>query len=283
MRRIHFIFSVLIAALILPFNAAFAGQTTITFHGHAAFEIRTPGGKVLWIDPWLKNPLNPAARDNADPLAGISKADYILLTHGHFDHVGDSVALAKKTGARLVGSFELGSALARLQGYPKEQMGFDSLFNIGGEITIADGEVVVQMTPAVHSSGVKNPKAASDQPDVVYGGNPGGFILKIKDGPTIYHTGDTAFFSDMEVIGKRTRPDLALINIGGHFGMEPDMAAEAAAAVRARLVVPHHFGTFPVLTPNTDGFSAALKKKRIPLRILEPGASIMFEGKKPSR
>lgn len=283
MRRIQTLFPLLFALILFTSPAAFAGQTTLTFHGHAAFEIETPGGQTLFIDPWLKNPLNPAAKDKADPLASIEKADYILLTHGHFDHVGDSIALAQKTGARLVTNFELGSALARLHGYPKEQMGFDSLINIGGKISIANGEVSVQMTPAVHSSGVQNPKAAADQPGIVFGGNPGGFILKIKDGPTIYHTGDTAYFKDMEVIGKHTRPDIALINIGGHFGMEPDMAAEAAAAVRARLVVPHHYGTFPVLTPDAKIFSAALKKKRIPIRVLEPGASISFDGNKPSR
>lgn len=268
------------AFLWLIAQAAWSGTTTVAWHGHAAFEIVTPKGKVLMIDPWLKNPVNPKAKDGKDLVEGIAKTDYILITHGHFDHTGDAVAIAKKTGARLVATFELGTNMAKLLGYPKDQMGFDTLMNIGGEITIADGEVTVMMTPAVHSSGIQNPNAGEKDPDIVYGGNPVGVILKIKDGPTIYHTGDTAYFKDMELIGELA-PDLALINIGGHFGMEPDMAVRAAATVKAKLVVPHHYASFPVLTQNADGFVAALKKKGIPSKVMEPGSSIVFEGKNP--
>ena len=244
-----------------------------------AFEIVTPKGKVLMIDPWLKNPMNPYAKDGKDPLSVIAKTDYILLTHGHFDHVGDSVALAKKTGARLVTNFELGTNMAKLLGYPKDQMGFDTLFNIGGEITIADGEVTVDMVPAIHSSGLNNPHAGENQPDVVYGGNPAGFVIRIKNGPTIYDSGDTAYFSDMKLIGEYA-PDLALINIGGHFGMEPPMAARAAKAVRAKLVVPMHYATFPVLTQSADGFVKMLDKMHIRSKVMKPGESLTFKGKK---
>ena len=265
-------------------GSAWAGTTTLTWHGHSAFELVTPGGKVFMIDPWLKNPVNPAAKNDQDPVEGIAKLDYILITHGHFDHVGDAVALARKTGAHLVANFELGMNLVKLHGFPGEQMGFDTLMNPGGEITVADGEVRIAMTPAVHSSGMQNPKAGEGDPDLVYGGTPVGFVLKIQDGPTIYHTGDTAYFGDMEIIGRVYSPDVALLNIGGHFGMEPVMAAKAAAAVKARLVIPHHYGTFPVLTPDTGAFTKALKKKRrIRALVMEPGSSIRFEGKKLKR
>jgi L-ascorbate metabolism protein UlaG (beta-lactamase superfamily) len=261
-------------------ETGWSASTTITWHGHAAFEIVTPGGKVFMIDPWLTNSFNPNAKEGKDPVAGIKKVDYILITHGHFDHVGEAVALAKGTGARLIANSELAGNMVKLLGFPKEQVGFDTMMGIGGEIKVADGEVTVVMTPAVHSSGLGDPNAGPQAADIVYGGNPAGFVLIIKDGPTIYHTGDTAYFKDMELIGENYAPDVALINIGGHFGMEPPMAARAASSVGAKLVIPHHYGTFPVLNADTKGFTDALTKKKIPSRVMQPGSSLTFDGKK---
>ena len=273
---------VLVMIALIASGASAASLTTITWHGHAAFEIGTPNGVVILIDPWLTNPVNLAAKENKDPLEQVKKVDYILITHVHIDHVGDAVAIAKKTGARLVTNFELGTNMAKLLGYPKDQMGFDTLMNIGGEITIANGEVVVAMTPAVHSSGLGNPfaKDKEQEPELAAGGNAAGFVLQIRNGPTIYHSGDTAYFKDMEIIGEQYAPDVALLNIGGHFGMEPAMAARAAASVRVKLVIPMHFGTFPVLTQDTTFFRQALKKQGVPFRQLHPGETIAFEGKR---
>ena len=285
MRSVLSILSGVVAALVLTLGgtgSSFAadGVTQLTWFGHAAFRIVTPKGKVLYIDPWLNNPMNPAAGKDKDAVAGIDKADYILITHGHFDHVGDAVALAKKTGARLVTNFELGSNMARLLGYPKAQMGFDTLMNVGGEIRIADGEVTVAMVPAIHSSGLQDPHAGPDAPDMVYGGNPAGFVLVIKDGPTIYDSGDTAYFSDMKLIREQYHPDVGLINIGGHFGMEPDMAALAAKTVGVKLAIPQHYATFPILTQNAGGWVKAVEKDHIKPLVMKPGASIQFKGKK---
>jgi len=278
MRHLIRLFTAALLACLAAAPAWAAGQTQLTWYGHATFRIVTPKGHVLVIDPWFNNPMNPAAGKGKDALAGIDKVDYILITHGHFDHTADAVALGKKTGARLVTNFELGQNMAKLLGYPKDQMGYDTLMNIGGRIQIADGEVSVVMTRAIHSSGLKNPKAGPNQPDFVYGGNPGGFVVKIKGGPTIYDTGDTAYFSDMKLIGKFYRPDVALINIGGHFGMEPRMAALAAKAVRAPLVIPHHYKTFPILTQDASAWARAVKSYGLKPLVMKPGQSIRFRG-----
>jgi L-ascorbate metabolism protein UlaG (beta-lactamase superfamily) len=262
-------------ALLLIVSEAQAQETRFKWFGHAAFSITTPKGKVLLIDPWLSNPSNP----DKNPLAAVSKVDYILLTHGHRDHVGDAVEIARKTNATLICNPELAGNLVKLADFPKERAEGDGIMGIGGEIQIADGEVTIAMTPAVHSSSVFNPKAGPTEPERAYGGNPAGFVIIIKNGPTIYHSGDTAYFKDMEVIGESYAIDVALLNIGGHFGMEPKMAARAAQSVRARLAIPQHFGTFPGITPNATGFAAELKKLRIGFYEMKPGETITFRGK----
>jgi L-ascorbate metabolism protein UlaG (beta-lactamase superfamily) len=274
------------ALLMLALGSAYtasAQETKVKWFGHAAFSITTPRGKVLLIDPWLSNPSNPEAKDGKDPLASVTKVDYILLTHGHRDHVGDAVEIAKKTGAILICNPELAGNLVKLADFPAKQADTDAIMGIGGEIKIADGEVTVAMTPAIHSSSVFNPKAGPGEPERAYGGNPAGFVLIIKDGPVIYHSGDTAYFKDMETIGEEYQIDLALLNIGGHFGMEPRMAARAAQSVRARLAVPQHYATFPGIAENADAFAAELKKLKIPFYEMKPGETISFRGRQMTR
>ncbi|HYG11971.1 MAG TPA: metal-dependent hydrolase [Pyrinomonadaceae bacterium] len=260
-------------------RGATAQETKLKWHGHSAFSLTTPNGKVLLIDPWIKNPSNPETKDGRDPLAGVTKVDYILLTHGHRDHVGDAVEIARRTGAALISNPELAGNLVKLADFPSKRAETDAIMGIGGEIQIADGEVTVAMTPAIHSSSVFNPKAGASEPERVYGGNPAGFVIIIKNGPTIYHSGDTAYFKDMETIGESYAIDVALLNIGGHFGMEPRMAAKAAQVMHARLAVPHHFGTFPGISQNADGFAAELKRTKIDFYEIKPGATISFRGK----
>jgi L-ascorbate metabolism protein UlaG (beta-lactamase superfamily) len=268
------------AAILLAGSfAKAAAQTKLTWLGHAAFSITTPQGKVLLIDPWLRNPANPDVKAGKDPLASVSKVDYILLTHGHRDHVGDAVEIAKKTGAALIANPELAGNLVKLVDFPAKQAG-DYIMQAGGEIQIADGEVTIAMTEAVHSSSVFNPKAGPNEPERAYGGSPAGFIIMIKDGPTIYHSGDTAYFKDMEVIGETYSIDVALVNISQ---MGAKMSARAAQSLRAKTVVPMHFATFEGLLPNADGFGAEVKRLRIGFHEMKPGETISFVGKQIMR
>jgi L-ascorbate metabolism protein UlaG (beta-lactamase superfamily) len=271
--RIPALFAAVVSctALIGGNTARAAGTTELTWYGHAAFKIVTPGGKTILVDPWISNPTNKSAKED---LAKLDKADLILISHGHFDHVGDAVAIAKKTNAKLVATFDLGGALVH-NGFPASNYGFDTAGNFGGELTLLDGEVKVAFIPAVHSSTVvANPDTPNEQRN--YGGAPSGFLITIKDGPSIYHTGDTDLFSDMSLIPHFHKVNVMLACIGDHFTMGPERAAEAVKLVNPVTVVPMHFATFPMFTGTPDAFGKALKAKNVKaqLRVMKVGESL---------
>lgn len=240
-------FLIACALVALTASAQADNKTKVKWFGHAAFEIDLPSGKSILVDPWISNPSNPTGKDDAKTV----KADLILVTHGHFDHVGDANDIAKRTKAHLVSTFDLGNALVAA-GFPKDQYGMDTGGNFGGSIELLGGEVTVSFVPAVHSSGVGDKDA--------YGGSAGGFVIAVKNGPTIYHTGDTDLFGDMALIGSHWKVDLMLSCIGDHFTMGPDRAAEAVKLVHPKQVVPMHFATFPILGGTPEAFGKALKK-----------------------
>src|SRR5919201_740599 len=168
-------------------------DTQLTWYGQSAFRIVTPNGKVLLVDPWLSNPVFENAKDE---IAALRKVDLILITHGHADHVGDAVEIGKKTHAKLVATFDLADAMVKHLGYPAEVAQTDTVGHFGGEVMLLDGHVKVAFVRAHHGSGI----AADDRPGLRLGGAPGGFVITIRGGPTIYHTGDTDFFFDMALL-----------------------------------------------------------------------------------
>lgn len=260
MKKLNLVLITLAMLALAPLTALSAGSTDITWYGHSAFKVTTPGGKVLLIDPWLANPANPKGKEL---LAGLDKADQILLTHAHGDHIGNTVEIARKTGAKLVASNDLMKAMVKYADFPAKQADFVGTGNTGGTVTLLGGEVKITFVHALHSSGLEYDDKMGLPKGLAYAGNPGGFIIAIANGPTIYHTGDTDLFGEMKFIGDLSPVDVMMACIGDKFTMGPDRAAAAVELVNPKMVIPMHFGTFAALTGTPEAFEQALKKRNL--------------------
>jgi L-ascorbate metabolism protein UlaG (beta-lactamase superfamily) len=247
-------------------------ETHLTWYGQSAFKITTGTGKLLLIDPWLTNPVFARGKEE---LAALDRVDLILLTHGHSDHVGNAVEIGKRTGAKLVSNFDLNAAMISVLGYPEAQAPNETTGHLGGELSLLDGEVRVQFVPAWHGSSVQKNEDATP----VYAGSPTGLIVALRNGPTIYHTGDTDLFSDMALVKRFHAIDVMLVCIGDHFTMGPARAAEAVKLVAPEMVIPMHHGTFPVLTGTPEAFERELKKRKLKsqLRVMKTGETIALD------
>ncbi|MEE8499776.1 MAG: metal-dependent hydrolase [Kiloniellales bacterium] len=260
----------LAGALVLIVAAAGVARAEgvgLQWFGHAAVKITTPGGKVILIDPFIsKNPKTPA---DLKDLSKLGPVDLILLTHGHGDHIGDTVAIAKATGAKVALNSDLGRTFASLGWLTYKQM---VRFNKGGPITPIGPGVTVTMVHAEHSSEVVHTDPETKKQTIHPGGEPAGYIVELENGFKLYHAGDTGVFAGMAIIGAYYAPDLALLPIGGHYTMDPKHAAFAVRELlKTPMVIPTHYGTFGLLKGTPEKFVEALGPAPTKVVVMEPG------------
>jgi len=230
----------------------------ITFLGHSCFKLLSPQGTAVLIDPWVKD--NPQAPQGAE---NVGKLDYILVTHGHSDHLGNTIELAKKTGASVISMPEISYYLMQKGLNPEKGLGM----NKGGSVTLAD--IRITLVNAFHSSSV------FEENRIIYGGEAAGFIIRFDNGFTVYHAGDTGVFGDMKIISDLYKPDVALLPIGSHYVMGPEEAVYACGLLNPQYVIPMHYGTFAVLSGTPEKFIELMKKfPDIKVIVMTPGETI---------
>ncbi len=227
----------------------------LTWLGHATFKIETKG-KTFLIDPWVdSNPICP------DELKVFDTLDYILITHGHWDHISDAIPIAKKHTPTVVSIIEIAKWL--------DNQGVENTIgmNKGGTVTVSG--VKATMVTANHSSSF-----TEEDGTIVYLGEPAGFVLEFANGYKIYHAGDTNVFGDMKIIGEIYQPDLALLPIGDHFTMGPREAAYATQLLNVPTIIPMHYGTFPLLTGTPEEFRKLTASQDVEIIELEVGETL---------
>ena len=237
----------------MPLNRGF----TLTWLGHNTFKLVTRGAKTVLLDPWVEG--NPACPKE---LRTFDKIDVMTISHGHGDHMADAVTLGKKFKPTVVCNYEIHVFLQR------KGVGTTSPMNKGGSQEVAG--LKFTMVHAVHSSGIE------DGGQIVYGGEPCGFVITLEDGTRVYHAGDTGVHADMALIGELYAPEVALLPIGDLYTMSPREAAVAARMLKPRYIVPCHYGTFPVLSGTPDQLREGLAKQNVTAEVvtLRPGESL---------
>ena len=241
---------------------ALPADTRITWYGHSCFEMVTPGGKSVLFDPWFANPSSTTTADE------VTRCDLLLVSHGHYDHLGDAVGLAARLRPAWPCIHELSLWLARrLPGGGDQVVGM----NKGGTVEAAG--LRVTMTAADHSAGDWNAGGET----TLYLGDPVGFVVELENGRRLYFAGDTRAFGDMTLIRNLYRPDLAFLPIGDHYTMGPPEAAVAVELLGVKDVIPMHYGTYPILSGRPDALRSALSDRGlgdVVVHAPEPGGTI---------
>lgn len=249
--------------------------------GQSATKITTPTGKVIVIDPWLTtNPKTPPQHKNLDALG---KVDVILVTHAHGDHLGtvgrtdgssDVADLAKRTGAKVLGSTTLIRMLVEIGWVPAAQgVGFAK----SGKVQPVGPQITITQVRAEHFSDLTLTDPATKKTTTSTAGEPVGYIVELENGFKLYHMGDTGLFGDMRLIGDYYKPDLVMIPIGGFFGMDPKDAAYATKEMlKPKHAIPIHYATFPVLRGTPQEYQQALGQTTTQVFPISPGDKVTF-------
>lgn len=266
-----------VVVLTLSMDVTSAAQVEVQWLGHGTVRITSTSGKVILVDPFIKQ--NPKVPAELKDLKALGKVDAILVTHGHGDHTADLVELAKLTGATVVANYELSNQYVKMG---MLEAGKTISMNKGGMVQPLGRDIRIHMVPAEHSSSLDFVIAAPPDLDAkklrhLNAGAAVGYVVELENGFTIYLSGDTDVFGDMALIDQFFDLDLALVCIGGHFTMDPDRAAYAVRdLLKPKKVIPIHYGTYPVINRTPAEFKAALGDAPVELLIPEPGESLKF-------
>ena len=254
-------------------QAADKGKVELLWLGQSAFRITTPGGKNILTDPFITQ--NPKTPPEWKDLSKLGKIDVVLVTHGHGDHFGDAATIVKQQHIKMWGPAGLADTLYELGILTPEEA---PRMGKGGTITPIGPDIKISQVRADHSSEFVYVNPDSKKREVHVGGEPVGFIIKLENGFTIYHMGDTNVFGDMKLIADYYKPDLLLIPIGGHFVMDPKEAALATVMIHPKYAIPMHYGTTPQLAGTPQEYLAALSKTKSKTKVIvmQPGQTHSF-------
>ncbi len=232
-------------------------KAKLTWLGHGSFLLTSPAGKNLLLDPWVMgNPACPESARNPEHI------DCVLITHGHSDHMGDILEIAKRYHPAIVANFEISQWLG--------SKGISKVVGVNKGGTWTYDAIRITMTDARHSSSI------ADQGKLLYGGEASGYVLRMENGFTLYFSGDTGIFGDMRLIGEIYRPSVACLSIGDHFTMGPEEAAYACRLLGVKKVVPMHYRTFPLLTGKPEDLAVLLAGQGVDVVRLQPGETAEF-------